>query len=273
MKESRLYLTGGLGNQLFQLKFAQELNTRGVEVALDTSALFPRSFELPEELTEFKIIKRRKSQPRIFHSLAHKNLLPNVIFDDNPRIFHKWLSNVISINHFGYYQSISGGVTFPLQLGNFEELLLEKYDFAEQLSRSLAIHIRGGDFKGNETYLTLGDDYYVGILKSLDFSNMRDIFIFTDDPPYADNLIRSISHRFNLSSSKIIFISQELSPFETLKLLSFAESRIISNSTFSWWGGVLALSRGRSETYAPNNFFRKKKMIIPLPEIWKIQSV
>jgi len=268
-----LYLTGGLGNQLFQLKFAQELNTRGVEIALDTSALAPRSFELTEELSEFIIIKRRKSQSRIFHSLAHKNLLPNVIFDDNPRIFHKWLSNLISLNHFGYYQSIRGDITFPIQLGNFEELLLEKYDFAEKLSHSLAIHIRGGDFKGNETYLTLGVDYYVAIWKSINFRNMRDSFGVTDDPDYADILMNSISLRFDLTGFKIIFISQELPPFETLKLLSIAECRIISNSTFSWWGGVLALSRGRSETYAPKTFFRKKKMIIPLPDVWKIQSV
>jgi hypothetical protein len=268
-----LYLTGGLGNQLFQLKFAQELNSRGLEIALDTSALAPRSFELPEELMEFSLIKERKSQPRIFHLLAHKNLLPNVIFDDNPRTFHKLLSNLISLNHFGYYQSIRGDITFPIQLGNFEELLLAKYDFAERLSHSLAIHIRGGDFKGNKTYSTLGVDYYVDILRRINFGNMRDIFVFTDDPDYADILINSINLRFDLSGFKIIFISQELSPFETLKLLSTAECRIISNSTFSWWGGVLALSRGRSETYAPKTFFRKKKMIIPLPEVWKIQSV
>ena len=266
-------MTGGLGNQLFQLKFAQELRKRGLVITLDTSTLAPRKFEIPEDLTEFQIIASKRSQPRIFHSLAHANLLPNVIFEDHPRIFHKVVSKLIPLNHFGYYQSILEDFSFPLKLENFDELLLRKYDFAEKLSNSLAIHIRGGDFRGNEMYLTLGVDYYVDVLRGINFGDMHDIFVFTDDPDYAHILIDSISIQFDLSCFNIVYLSQELLPFETLKLLSIAKCRIISNSTFSWWGGVLALNRGRSATYAPKTFFRYKKMTIPLPDIWKIQSV
>ena len=266
-------MTGGLGNQLFQLRFAQELKNKGLEVILDTSALAPRSLELPMELMNFTVTKSRHSRSRVFHSLAHKNLLPTVIFEDRPNVLHKSFLNLIQLNHFGYYQSIDQNIDFPLKLGNFEELLFDKHDFAPELTRSLAIHIRGGDFKGNELYVNLGVDYYVRILKRINFENSRQIFIFTDDPEYSQSLIDGIGLEFDLSRQEIIFINQELSPFETLKLLSTAKTRIISSSTFSWWAGILALSRGRNHTFAPSTFFRKKQMTIPLPSKWDIQNV
>jgi len=273
LKKTRLYLTGGLGNQLFQLRFAQGLERKGLEVTLDTSALAPRSLELPMELINFVVTQRRHSRSRTFQSLAHKNLLPTVIFEDRPNVFHKSIFNLIQLNHFGYYQSINQDISFPLQLGNFEEMLFDKHDFAVELSQSLAIHIRGGDFKGSEIYLNLGVDYYVGNIKRVNLENSRHIFVFTDDPEYSQSLIDEIGLEFDLSRQKIVFINQEISPFETLKLLSIAKTRIISNSTFSWWGGILALNRGRNNTFAPSTFFREKQMTIPLPSTWDIQIV
>ncbi len=273
MKKTRLYLTGGLGNQLFQLKFAYELENSGVQVTLDTSMLKPRTLELPRDLVKFRIANRSQAQPRFVHFLAHRNLLPTVIFENQPNNFHKILARLVNLNHFGYYQSQLKDLSFPMHFGDYEEILINRFDFAQELSNSVAIHIRGGDFKNSAIYLNLDENYYINVLRRINLTRIYYIFIFTDDLNYAQTLLDSIQRHYSFKKHEIYFVNQDLPALETLKLLSIAETRIISNSTFSWWAGILALSRDRVNTYAPSTFFHERPMDIPLPSEWCIQDV
>lgn len=273
MKDTRLYLTGGLGNQLFQLKFACELENSGLQVTLDTSMLKPRTLELPTDLGKFKIVNKKYAKPRFVHYLAHRNLLPTVIFENQPNNIHKFLTHLVRLNHFGYYQSQMKDLTFPIPLGNYEETLMKKFEFAMELSNSIAIHIRGGDFKNSKIYINLDENYYIRVLKSINLTRFHSIFIFTDDFDYAQELLDSIQRDYSLEKFQIHFVNQDLSPLETLKLFSIANTRIISNSTFSWWGAILALNRDRINTYTPSTFFHERPMNIPLPTEWRVQDV
>jgi hypothetical protein len=101
------------------------------------------------------------------------------------------------------------------------------------------LHIRRGDFtKNKETVGLLTVEYF---LKQVEKN--EEILIFTDE--------RSDSPEFleNFPTS-IILGADSLDTWSSFSLLSHARHMVASNSTFSWWAGVISVLRG-GEVVAP----------------------
>ena len=96
---------------------------------------------------------------------------------------------------------------------------LEAVDF-------IAIHVRGGDYRmKSRFYLQLGEDYYFKALSRIvEELNISRIIVFTDDTPYAKNLL-------NLPYSFEFLDQKDLRASESMLIMGLAKGIIISNST------------------------------------------
>jgi hypothetical protein len=123
---------------------------------------------------------------------------------------------------------------------------------------TLAIHIRLGDYKSlSDSFGLLSPRYFeAAARKALENSSVeiRNVVVFTDDSDGATAYLKS----FN-SDSRIRILGRDsgLSDAESLLLMSEAQSLVISNSTFSWWAGMLG--NKKKTVIAPNKWFRNLK--------------
>ena len=106
------------------------------------------------------------------------------------------------------------------------------------------LHIRGGDFRdsGNENFGLLAKDYY---LDNLD-SRLKSIII-TDDPIYAYSSITKFI------PNSVILNPNEFNEWCALAISTMCDRFISSNSTFSYWCGLLANRHGAT-TLLPKPF-------------------
>ena len=111
---------------------------------------------------------------------------------------------------------------------------------------TIAIHIRRGDYIGNNNYVQLEISYYILALFE-NFTNWRsyNIIIFSDDISYC---------KVHFDCIPNVYFSENNSDIEDLCLMSQCNHFIISNSTFSWWGAYLG-SKKNSKVIRPNYLF------------------
>jgi len=123
----------------------------------------------------------------------------------------------------------------------------EYMDIAKEMRAQLsgdiiAIHIRRTDYLTNPNHEALGLDYYERALNFLP-SDLTAV-IFTDDPEWAKKQELFPDERF--------FVSETNCPYIDMALMSLCDYHIIGNSTFSWWGAWLSISK---QVIAPRDWF------------------
>lgn len=118
-------------------------------------------------------------------------------------------------------------------------------------SNSVCISVRRGDFfssKNKKSFGVCSPDYYIKAKKYFDDLKMANtvFFCFSDDIEWC---------RQNLSfiGSNIVYVSQNMPVYETLRLMYSCKHFILSNSTFSWWGQFLS---------------KNDKKIVVSPSLW-----
>jgi hypothetical protein len=265
---TKVFLQGGLGNQLFQLNFARQLKKNNFNVVLDTVNLSNRNLEIPLEILDIPVTKSRVISRKAFDFLAHKNLLPNVVFENRPNKIHRFVRRFLAIHHIGYYQDCFFDDILPITFSNYEEHLFSTYSFAENLSQSIAIHIRGGDYFNSNRYEILDAEYFVLAIKKLNPQKNSEVFIFSDDIAHSRDIVSKLHYSLPYLKLTFNFIDPSIAPFETLKLFSISKMRVISNSSFSWWGAYIASQANRNTTIYPTKYFRNTKFHLPVKNVW-----
>jgi hypothetical protein len=173
----------------------------------------------------------------------------------------------------GYFQTtyyfdklISSGILnerdFQSQKLSEESLLMAHY--IDQ-NNPIILHVRAGD------YITLSDsigvltqEYFANVVNSFPWMRERKILLFTDDPFYAEFVLKGfpIGYKFFGESLKI-------QPIELISIMSRANDFIISNSTFSWWGAKLSKQKG--QIIAPKQWFKARNQPLRLfPPNWNL---
>jgi hypothetical protein len=275
-KTAYVYLTGGLGNQLFQLSAALSRNKK--KIVLDPSLGKPRTsggmpdlmgFVLPKEVivlqsqSKFLFSKvagyllRMGVEPRgperlsivkfslkfigsMMLSLHFRRVLPITLGSGVGFSNLKSKDNEILIGYFQSYKYLfESGVIDKLkslipvvetnQLANrLEEAVKEKPIF---------VHYRLGDYLAEKHFGTPNENYYLKALTKLEASK-RNIWVFSDDLALAkDRFPRKFLERAR-------FIDDGgLTPAQILHLFRFGSDYVIANSSFSWWGAILSMSR------------------------------
>ncbi len=254
---------GGLGNQLFQFGVAKNIALRlGVGVSVDctnwTTSL-NREFELDSFESGLEVITRpslrnslsqlivrlpdlrregvRHSSPAFFGVIREA---PGLTFDESllsvpqPPYLH------------GYFQSwrYLTGIEFEMrqtirQIVDPSTWYRETQAQLLELGNFVAVQIRLGDYLSNPKYGHLKLSYFLNALEDLLVRvGSIPIVVFSDEIEKAKDMLLPIS---GAKRTKISFLSPPLNsrPIESLNLLAMGEHKVISNSSFGWWGAWL----------------------------------
>ena len=289
----RVSLTGGLGNQMFQLAAALSCG-KNEEVVLHSNLGLPRShsgkypdvcdWDMPGFIT---LAERKKAS--LFEKKASGYLLKKST-SANSAVMRHWpsfLERVVGISLsfettslrpvFGNvgpgYDVRIKGASPSLLVGYFQsaEFLNEKYVFNTLFSlqpKRLDIETtnlirRAEELGPTIVHIRRGDyvgsglgtlgEKYFGTALERHSTNSSDKEIWVFSNDIPE--ARELLRKQNLTHFRFIEESQRITPVNTMHLMRHGSSFIISNSSFSWWAAALALDQN-APVIAPAPWFK-----------------
>lgn len=275
---------------MFQYAFAKASSKRlGVEFALDLSDKtlnIHQGYELnrvfglqakiatTRDLNSLLGVSRFTLICRIFKTLGFgKYLNANLIKEPSFKFSHNMLMGSDNKYYDGYWQSekyfidastqIRNDFTFANPLDVINSEIVNKM----QLSNSVSIHIRRGDYVQNpkvaEVHAMATMDYYKAAIEHIaENISSPHFFIFSDDITWVkSNLILDYQHEY-------VDHNRGENSFNDMRLMSACKHNIIANSSFSWWSAWLNANQEKI-IIAPKNWFKNNTSTEDLiPESW-----
>ena len=295
-----LVLTGGLGNQLFQL--AAGLTTAASEnLVIDRNLGRPRlnrlgspdldSFLFPSPLT----FNTKSKKASVFFSLGsimfkvsskkfNNRLVQRswIWLKDKAALFRLFLSDGVGFDSrvcaelrckwiygpFHTYKYVERDSVY-----NFMSAMVPR-DYPSWLAElkiaaveemPIILHIRLSDYKKIPELGILRPAYFKRAL-DLALNQFPDshIWLFTDEEPLA---LKILGESY-MSKIRVINFDPTDSA-SNLEAMRFGHCYVLSNSTFSWWGAYFSHSP-HPRIFCPENWFRKKQNPLYLiPEDWE----
>jgi hypothetical protein len=264
-REVRVFLRGGLGNQLFQYALGLEVSRQSGRDLVIREDLLPLAEDAisgisrwPNQLLSFAhsgLTRARSHQPNGSTNLFGKIMqLQRMIGDRAPHVLEMLglyaaetkefkslgasLTRIRSIN--GYASSRSYALLGRAELtSQLKDLKSPSPQFKEVYSdstliESTVVHLRLGDYQGlTDIYGELGEKYIADALSEAN-SMSNPIWLFTQDAGQAPAWIMDI-----LKPERVIDNSVISNPLENLVLMSSGRALVCSNSTMSWWAAFL----------------------------------
>jgi hypothetical protein len=259
-----MVLQGGLGNQLF-IYFA----ARFIEENYQKRIVFIS--HLPNRLHEIGIKSTYPNYvfPKIALSVLSKIFGKLSLIKISSRYFHFCVNvgyenldyKIKSLKFLsGYFQSTYYIENSRISKNDLNDI---KVFFSKQSTQgsnytvkdSIAVHIRRGDYllEVNKYFGLLSHEYYSEAIASiLSLRKFDRIYLFSDSP-----ISPTIKSKLKITFSKLDVVDtheHNIADVSTLKILSYFEGHVISNSTFSWWGAYLA--NNNKIVVAPNVWFK-----------------
>jgi hypothetical protein len=283
-------LTGGLGNQLFQMTAA--LNNNKKSVLLASSIGLPRTtngkpdlmlLSLPERisfdlkrpkgfilgrLTNYLLRLGLKDDKTFAERLTQRflrpvyELLASIHFRRRVRVFVSSNVGFVEVPHedvnllVGYFQSWK----FLVDESVSDELMAiypsnpsPKFQSLEsEISRisPIVVHVRLGDYLNEGHFGVPSEDYYLEAIARINLKRSRDIWLFSND----ESSLRSCFPNLVRASSAVVG-DDGLNSVETMELMRHGSALVIANSTFSWWSATLRYDKSAA-VFAPSPWFR-----------------
>ena len=303
----KIILSGGLGNQLFQLAAAYSLSN-GSEVILENKLgsttsnpnielelekfILPDKVHIPtcrdiywleKKLSNYFFLTSSQSLVETFVSkrvLSIAKKLMSLLFQNGKEVqicqgvgYDGGLTPTDSVL-FGYFQTYKW-LEDSDTLEMFQGLRLkESPDWLIELEQKAAIdfplilHMRRGDYVKENTFGIPSKDYYEGAVRSLwKTERFNKIWIFSDEP----TAVREILPDWILANSRIIVDGLD-SPASTIQAMRLGKGYVLSNSTFGWWGAKLSYNQDAT-VIVPKPWFKiKEEPRLLIPKQWVRQS-
>ena len=283
MSTIKLELTGGLGNQLFGYAYAKHVAPLfNLKLVLD-GAVTERILKRPADLFEFTLDgEKRLSLSDYSHlstslnrllwrfervrQITNRHQSPILSWD----LDYKKLANGCTLR--GFFQGeealsvVENNKRSLFELRNpSENFITMSQEFKKRPVTS--IHVRRGDYRNYvDNFGLLSPKYYANVLQENEVETEGgEIWLFSDEPNQSLAELRKVG----VSASNVVSPS-DMSPSETLKLMSLSRRLITANSSFSWWAGALGED---IEVITPQPWFRKEddwlKESSLIPTKWK----
>jgi hypothetical protein len=261
-KPKTVYLIGGLGNVLFQLNLAHSLRDQGFFVRLNTFAIEGKSvlgrllgWSDHGTLAQVNVLNLLSTfnldgafSASFLKGFFSKKLKRAVIDTKFFGLASPTHGEVRTVSEFiGYFHN-NNPVNNGLSLG-FAASMQQRLEINGQLRNlveevsvrdAIVVHVRGGDFKSDADG-RLGRDYYARAIALAEGGKSRPIYVVTNDIEYATYVLRGIPH---------VLVSQN-DAIDDFILLAKAPSKILANSTFSWWAAEFGPEDSRIIEVAP----------------------
>ena len=282
-----IFLQAGLGNQLYMLAYTNYLKEEGYTnikmISLpqknnqgDTKDRTKRSLltELPKMLgIKFQYLPHRYVYSfllRLPKLPLYKILWSKIVkLDLEPAkewaVFHPIAAEALFNIHIGYYQACQYiSEKFKQQVRDAIINIVPNNTTYTINKNDVAVHIRRGDFftNGNENiYSRIEVSYYLRALALLSNKiKIEKVYIFSDD---FKAILEDVQKINKLYSIELVEGQSVLEDFAMLqKFSNFA----IGNSTFAWWGAMLAKS---TNVIVPKTPWKiEMKDMTPYPKNW-----
>lgn len=280
-------LSGGLGNQLFQICAGFYIEKKlGIRMTYDVTYLsgekknqsnnYTRTFEVLDLLDSNQIVK--SSLPLNLYSssqqLKMKLSSDKYIFEAN--LLDDLISRITPKTQeiSGYFQNAKIVETVWPQL---KARLASSNRFSKilevQPTNQIAVHLRFGDYIDNpNTKKIFGltePSYYeksIQLFKSLNFE-VTEILVVSDSYQNANDFLNWEKFECNVS-----FISSD-DPVTDFCRITESSNVIMSNSTFSWWGAWFAHALFGAKVIMPSPWFAESDKADPelLVQGWRIE--
>jgi hypothetical protein len=245
------YLTGGLGNQLFQI-----CTTLAYCIQHKCSFLFPykktyaKETNRPEYWDNFLVAL--KSHTTLNSSVSVDDLLawkryaePHHTYDEIPVLEQNTILKGF-FQSYKYFDLYINQITEIIGLDVLRNEVLKQYPiFYPETEHTISIHFRLGDYKKLQCYHPIMPwGYYKTAIehivntKKLYRSHKRIVvycFYEAEDDDivseYINKLKQNISH--TIDYRKVNYITDD---WKQMLVMSVCDDNVIANSTFSWWG-------------------------------------
>lgn len=262
----KIYVDGGLGNQLFQVAWALYLSENlGLNVTLDVTLLEDKlqhngvdfrflisdleSISL-ESLSSsvcisrgvggkiFRFLLRNLSINKIFNYLLY-DYHANMDFSEANR-FYKCK------HHLGYFQFPEASLFVRDMIkSQIDKKRAQLFDSITKsfYSEKVALHIRRGDFlqSSDSKHQNFGLDYIFNSINS--FPKGTQFVVFSDDLKWC------ITHLSNAD----VFFSKETSAYCDFLAMTFCKDYIFTGSTFGYWAALLSDTSCDNAVVVPKN--------------------
>ena len=251
-------LSGGLGNQLFQIAFSIYLRDRlKHQVLIDVDRLSKEQLSEIQPfleylgLTETRISFYCHKFPgwrKVFNisSILRGRLVLRRLEDSEDSLF-----DFKSSKHNLIYQGYAQNKDFAYILK--DKLIEYLGDYDQSNSKKIIVHIRRGDMESNPKA-----KQYHGLI-SLDWLLANSIRArqITSDDSNSTILIHSDSEEagaeFAEKVSNSCFVdSKNMKSFDVLRMMRGAQAYVLSNSTLGWWAAFLSMPQ---QVFAPLHWF------------------
>ena len=254
-KTLEVSVTGGLGNQLYQVYTCLSLSTLLNRLPILNVSSFKQYKDHALEVT--KLFPNMRLSHRRPNRLALNEFKEKGLGEDID-LYSYLGSHSCSSNIYlsGYFQSLAylKNLSLPL-LDYIDQDILEGYTCelpVDQLRRSIGIHIRRGNKQSQRNKKIYGDiscELHRDMILRVS-NKTKHVIIFTDDQDYGHKLITSLRLpcRTTLSSD----FNAENDSVKELIAFSLCKELVISNSTFSLWAAYFSK---HSRIYYPEPFY------------------
>ena len=303
MKRLVLVLTGGLGNQLFQIQFLKNIQSQtNCQIYLDITLGKPRGengipdafeFGVPCQVldTEYSPIAsksigfllRSGYSPRKFEENILVKLLVRIAVSAILSIHFKKILIASTPQDIGYDSNFRPSNRNVVTMGYFQSFkYLEKlprkssfqsipdsdrinyYKEKAEIEKPIIVHVRRGDYSLEETFGLLGIQYYERAIDEIaKITKSEKIWLFSDEPQIALTLLPK-----TLRGNVRIIEEVDSSPAKTLEVMRLGVGYVLANSTFSWWAAQSAYKEN-APVAAPAKWFKILGSPIDIiPESW-----
>ena len=251
-------ISGGLGNQLFQIAAGYYLKQN---LGRDVCLVLADEINTPVRLGISEFIVSLEMETTQSKEVLHLELCELEIANLND--FSSLPEGKLI---FGYFQDWRIVNTLEGFVGLLRQSLpSSNWDFfhKNQSEDCVSVHFRYGDYISNLHALGVLDaSYYRNAISRLDLQSPLKFLVFSDSPSKADQVFKKILPKFDLVDDSLAG-----SPLEIMVALSSSNQIILSNSTFSWWASCIGTQRRR---VAPFPFYRDLGRDFLLPPSWEI---
>jgi hypothetical protein len=249
IKKIYVKIHGGIGNQLFQIASGYGISRKHNKILIIVNDNNPNTFNHNSSLNVYlENIFRDQflmiNEDKLDKIVATYSEINNIVdcFSYNDKIIENSKINNTEQDLFlyGYFQNEKYFRDYKHEIIKFfknESIISELNKKYIHLNHSFFIHVRRGDYVGNNLYQIYTGKYYWKsysyIKNDRNFINAH-FYILSDDIEFCKQL-----NEFNKFGMRRTFIENEtaLNSLYIMTLCNFGG--ICSNSTFSWWGSYM----------------------------------